>query len=849
MTAVATPDMKAAALSYAARFGLAVVPIHSPNTEHRSGCDCRSDDCTSPAKHPRTLHGLRDASLDAQEIENWWTMWPTANIAAPTGGMARYVVLDVDPGHGGDESLRNLEAQHGVLPTTPTVRTGGAGYHYWFKAPDGATIRNSVGKLAPGLVIRAGGGYAVLPPSLHVSGERYEWLADAHIRDTSVAELPPWLVVLLTEPERRSPAASVEGRIPEGQRNAILASLAGTMRRSGMTETEIAAALLTANVERAAPPLPKSEVLRIAASVAKYEPAREVPNLPRTDAGNGELFARLHGDHVRYNHKRGQWLLFGEHHWHADRDGALRRLAKDTARRWLDIAKTTPESKESKQAAEFAFRSEAKVRLDAMLELAKSERPVADDGDGWDANPMLLGVANGVVNLKTGDLRDGRPEDKITLSAPVEYDPDAACPRWTRFLDEVFDEELIAFVGRMAGYCSTGDVREQILVLLYGTGSNGKTVFLNTLRRVTGDYALNLPFSTFELQGRSALTPDLAMLPGKRLVTSAETNAGTRLNEARIKTLTGGDPITANPKHRDPFTFDPAAKFLLSTNHLPVVRDDSDGFWRKIRVLPFNMQFEGAERDKGLESALVKELPGILAWMVRGAVEWHANGMGEPNIVLLRAAAWRAESDEFTPFIQDRCMLANNAEVAASTLFAAYISWAIDMSIPERERLSSKTFGSRMGERFERKNARSGRVYHGIGLRDDRHGEPSGAAAGAERGGSDSQAARSRAPTTDATTTNRGNVEGSPDSGGGSGPRSDMSPRNVPRVEKKPGNPPQPSTPSTSAQQHGVVRPYVPCRGGCGDLVPNSSMKCQSCAGAAVPLPAGFTSTRGKRSS
>jgi hypothetical protein len=277
MTTSTLPDMLAAAHAYADRFGLAVVPIHSPAPDQPSGCDCRNDDCASPAKHPRTLHGLQDASLDAQEIERWWSGWPAANIAARTGGDARYVVVDVDPKHGGDESLRDLDARHGGLPATPAVSTGGGGFHYWFRAPDGATIRNSAGKLGPGLDIRAEGGYVLVPPSLHVSGEPYRWLTDSHIRDIAVAELPQWLVDLLQEPEHPAPAATVDGSISTGSRNNTLASLAGTMRHRGMSEPAMVAALLKENEEKCDPPLGEAEVTAIAHSVARYEPAPESP--------------------------------------------------------------------------------------------------------------------------------------------------------------------------------------------------------------------------------------------------------------------------------------------------------------------------------------------------------------------------------------------------------------------------------------------------------------------------------------------------------------------------------------------------------------------------------------------
>ena len=204
-----------------------------------------------------------------------------------------------------------------------------------------------------------------------------------------------------------------------------------------------------------------------------------------------------------------------------------------------------------------AQRSESRYQLDAMLELAKSEPDIANAGDGWDADPVLFGVENGVLDLRTGTLRPGQANDRITLASPVAYRSDAVCPRFERFLREIFcdDEAVIGFIQRAVGYSLTGDTTDHALFLLHGSGRNGKSVLLNTLRHLVGEYALNLPFSAFEITGRSQLSPELALLPGKRLVTSSETNDGTRLNEAHIKAMTGGDPITANPKYVAPFEF------------------------------------------------------------------------------------------------------------------------------------------------------------------------------------------------------------------------------------------------------------------------------------------------------
>jgi len=260
------------ALAYAKR-GWLVVPLHNPK---QGKCSCRKQACSSPGKHPRTEHGLKDGSKDARLIEQWFARWPDANVGILTGQESGLVILDVD-GEAGKESLKALTACHGALPKTLCVRTGRTGgdgkrkgCHYYFRAPMGATIRNSTGILGKGLDIRADGGYVVAPPSLHPSGLLYEWLN----AEQPLADLPGWIADELVKTEPAPEPARAHGEpITEGGRNSTLASLAGTMRRRGMTPEAIEAALLKENAARCKPPLSASEVREIARSVARYPPA------------------------------------------------------------------------------------------------------------------------------------------------------------------------------------------------------------------------------------------------------------------------------------------------------------------------------------------------------------------------------------------------------------------------------------------------------------------------------------------------------------------------------------------------------------------------------------------------
>jgi len=270
------------------------------------------------------------------------------------------------------------------------------------------------------------------------------------------------------------------------------------------------------------------------------------------------------------------------------------------------------------------------------------------------------------------------------------------------------DEERIGFIGRAVGYSLTGDTSEQCLVTCYGTGSNGKSVLLAIIRAIAGGYAANTPFSTFEGRSRTSIPNDLAALAGARLVTASETAEDTRLNESRLKALTGGDPITARFLNHEFFTYRPVAKFWLAVNHKPRVTDDSYGFWRRVRLIPFTRQF-GTDADRNLVETLTGELPGILAWAVESALAWQTEGLEAPAAVTAATGSYRTESDPLAEFLAAACVVADSCEVAASLAYRAYLAWAAEAGLRERESLSSRVFGERMATRFARIHRNAGK--------------------------------------------------------------------------------------------------------------------------------------------
>jgi len=408
---------------------------------------------------------------------------------------------------------------------------------------------------------------------------------------------------------------------------------------------------------------------------------KTVDSFLMTDSGNAELIAAKFRDRLRFDHRRRRWLIWTNNRWVEDCDGEIFRLAKAAARdRLANATRMKDDDDARKGRVQWALQSESRYRLQAALDLAKCTTPISDVGENWDADRFLLGVRNGLVDLRSGQLRLTRPEDRVTLYSKVLFDPAAACPRFETFLSELFlgDAEMIAFIQRAVGYCLTGAVTEQCLFLCYGQGENGKSTFLETIRSILGDYAHDLPFSAFEFAGRSAISNDLAGLVSKRFVTAAETNENVRLNEGRVKALTGGDRCTARFLYGEYFSFDPTAKFWLAFNHKPQVTDDSHGFWRRVRLVPFLARFSGSECDKGILASLKAEASGILAWAIKGCLLWQQQGLGLPHSIELATKAYREESDPLAEFLDERYETCADAFVESSLFRRDYEQWATE---------------------------------------------------------------------------------------------------------------------------------------------------------------------------
>lgn len=714
-----------AALSYAAR-EWRVLPIWAARPD--GTCACGAAGCTSPGKHPLGAlvpHGVQDATADPELIRVWWARHPDANVAIATGDASGVDVLDID-GDEGRASLQALEKQHGELPKTPECLTGGGGRHVFFRHREG--MKNAV-RFAPGLDVRTTGGYVVAAPSRHASGRVYTWDCTLDPADVPPAAWPDWLAALVSAPGGRQrshgPAPAAGDEISEHFRNTTLASLAGSMRRRGHSDKEILAALLCTNAERCRPPLTEAEVEKIVQSVASYATHPELLTAPTTDLGNRDRLVACHGSDVHYHGALG-WIAWTGTHWAIGADHIVVELAARTVRAlYAELAKETDDHR--RQAlAKHAVASESASRIRAMVELARTHPAIRVEPEALDADPWLLGVQNGVIDLRTGQLRPHRREDLITRTIPIEYDPNARAPRWEAFLAEIQpDREMRAFLHRFTGYVLTGDTGEQIFVILHGPGSNGKSVLVNILLALLACYGQTTPFTTFLQRRPDAPTNDLADLRGARLAVSSEPDEGARLSESVVKRITGQDPITARHHYQEFQTFIPVCKVVLVGNHKPRIRGGDAAIWRRVLLVPFNVKIPKERRDRDLPRKLKDELPGILAWAVQGCLTWQREGLRPPEAIIAATDLYRREEDHFGRFLEDVCEFGVGLSVTASALRATYLAWC---EREGEEPLGTRTVARSLNDRgITAAKSGSTRSWKGLGIAGDARHDAAGA--------------------------------------------------------------------------------------------------------------------------
>lgn len=533
-----------------------------------------------------------------------------------------------------------------------------------------------------------------------------------------LTEVPKWVLNSKQKEAPKKIFTVTEQIIPEGQRNETIFRFASSFRAKGIGYEAACKALEVENQYRCNPPLDERELVGILDSVYKHYEAGNTIIHNCTDYGNAKRLVARYGNIIRYCYARKKWIVWNGKVWRIDNDGEILRLAKDTVKHIYLEAPQLSDENQRKSIAAWAVQSESEQRLKAMVSLTQSEPGIPTTPERLDVNPYLLNFQNGTLDLKTGELRPHNAEELITKILPFEYNQEARCEEWIKFLERIMggNYDLIRFLQRAVGYCLTGDITEQCLFLLHGAGANGKSTFITILNLLLEDYAQTASFETFLVKKQERVNNDIARMQGKRLISAIEAEGERRLSEVLVKQLTGGDVITARFLYGEFFEFKPQFKIVLACNHKPVIKGTDYAIWRRIKLIPFNITIPENERDKRLIEKLKAELPGIVVWAVQGCLEWQREGLCEPQEVKQATNGYQTEMDVLQAFIDDCCVVNQDIRARSCILYDAYKKWCEENN---ESVLPNAQFGRRLGEKGFTSQKSNGNWWKGVGVKSE----------------------------------------------------------------------------------------------------------------------------------
>ena len=670
-------DLRNRALLYA-RHGLPVVPMHT-TTHGRCSCG-RGEACSSPGKHPRTAHGVNDATTDRKLINKWWREWPKANIGIAVGEGPGLIALDIDPRHNGEKTLSAKEAELGKLPNTVTSLTGGGGRHLIYKQPGFKVRKDSHGKfIGRGVDVLASGSIMIVPPSRHASGGRYRWKEGQSIFDITPVKLPAkWQDALRAgqnASSAQSPEAEDSERIREGHRNNHLTSVAGRLQNTGISRVVLRAALLAENERVCTPPLDKSEVRKIAKSVSRY-PVKELD--PKRDLAEQLML------HVLHEHfADGKQLLhcIDGRFWYFDGRKWQPLNIPPLQQRILKTLENGPEQRTHSKSA----------LLGQIVNLLRAKVATADDVLCFLGEPPnVINCANGELWILPGgklDLQPHRANSHLRDCLSINYDPDAECPRYDEAVLQIFSKasdpkKMVRHWHELCGFFLAPRRTEPKIVVLRGTGSNGKTKLMGTVAKVMGEDLV----AYFRVESLENNRFAIGSLLGKKLMVDDDVGAGTRLPDGELKKISEPKPLTGERKHGAQFNFVIRTVPVLLCNNVPSVADLTEGMQRRLMVIPFDQSFKNSANPVLFPEIWTHELPGILNRFLKGLRRLSKRGrFKEPTDVREATAKLLRDANPLPGFLDDRCSRDPQASCLMRDLYKAYCDWCTEMGITKTQ--------------------------------------------------------------------------------------------------------------------------------------------------------------------
>lgn len=592
--------------------------------------------------------------------------------------------MDIDPRHGGDDTLLQLEQDNGKLPDTVESLTGGGGRHIFLKHPGGRISNDQTGQtFGAGIDVRADGGYVVAPPSNHISGIEYMWEASSE-PTMGIKPAPKWVLDRLNHqnvPGTNNNKTKNGGsqKIQAGRRNTSLTSFAGRLRKQGMDEQQIVAALKSYNQANCTPPLTDKEVEAIAKSVSRYTGA--APD----DDDLAQLWIDEHPD-----------MCYGL--------GEFRRYIDGL---WPQVNDYVIEAEIQNFLAKFKGNGVriSHNKLTSIKKLARNRCVISDEQ--WNADPNLLACRNGTLHISTRKIQPHKPDNYLTTGVPFDYNPNATAPYWMSYLNDLHPD-IVSFLQEYVGYCLTTDTSLETAVWLYGPMGCGKSTFITGMLTVLGDRAGLLGLYDIE---RSQFS--LGSLPGKTMVYSTEQPNEFISVTHILNALISGEPINIQRKYKDQFTLIPQAKLIWAMNEMPRVGDASNGLFRRVYVIPF--QKLSKPKDEKLKENIQGEGSGILLWALEGLERLKVRGrFAPPKIIIDASNRFKLDNDVPQLFIRECCEVNQQFDILSSSLYFTYRDWCFKNGYKAMASNTVAKHWERLG--FVAKHTKNGNYWQGLRL-------------------------------------------------------------------------------------------------------------------------------------